>query len=165
MKISFTIPGEPKGKQRARTGKGFAYTPKQTVRFESYVRVCFFNKYPNFTPRGGPVRMTVIGYFPVAKSRPKWWKALCGEIEENGGGEGVPFVSAPDWDNVGKIVADALNKIAYDDDRQVFSCLTEQYYSPRPRLEVALEFFDQATKEQPILIPLWSTVLSSPCSP
>jgi len=152
--LKFTVPGTPKGKQRARTGKGFAYTPKQTVMFENYIKLCFSQKYPGFTPHEGPVRMKISAFFPISKSKPKYWKALCAEIEDGNGG--VPFVSSPDWDNCGKIVSDALNKIAYGDDRQVFSCLTEQFYSPRPRIEITIELFSPTTKEEPTLIPLSS---------
>lgn len=44
----------------------------------------------------------------------------------------------PDWDNIGKIVTDALNKIAYRDDSQVVACRVEKWYGPIPEVIVTL---------------------------
>ena len=53
-------------------------------------------------------------------------------------GEIRPTVK-PDWDNIGKIISDALNGIAYKDDAQVVSCTVEKRYSNTPCVEVWLE--------------------------
>ena len=45
----------------------------------------------------------------------------------------------PDWDNIGKIVADALNKIAYYDDAQIVDSQTRKFYSDRPRVEILIQ--------------------------
>ena len=51
-------------------------------------------------------------------------------------------VKRPDWDNVGKIVTDALNGVAYDDDSQIVSASVEKYYSEEPRTEIKIERID-----------------------
>lgn len=44
----------------------------------------------------------------------------------------------PDCDNIGKIVADNLNGIAYKDDAQIVSMVIEKYYAEIPRVEVEI---------------------------
>lgn len=44
----------------------------------------------------------------------------------------------PDLDNIMKCVTDALNEIAYQDDKQIVSASIEKYYSEEPRVEVAI---------------------------
>ena len=45
----------------------------------------------------------------------------------------------PDWDNIGKIVSDSLNQIAYKDDAQVVSVNFEKFYGEKPYIKVILE--------------------------
>lgn len=44
----------------------------------------------------------------------------------------------PDWDNIGKLVADALNGIAYDDDKCIVDAQVRKFYSEQPRTEIVL---------------------------
>lgn len=44
----------------------------------------------------------------------------------------------PDWDNIGKLVSDALNGIAYDDDKSVVDAVVRKYYSDRPRTQITV---------------------------
>lgn len=53
----------------------------------------------------------------------------------------------PDMDNCIKIIADALNKIAYHDDTQIVDCQVRKFYSDDPRVEVRiLEIKELTTK-------------------
>ena len=52
----------------------------------------------------------------------------------------------PDVDNIGKIVFDALNKLAYDDDAQVVDFQIRKFYSDRPRIEILVQAAE--TKEE-----------------
>ena len=45
----------------------------------------------------------------------------------------------PDADNIIKVVADALNKVAYRDDADLVQVSFEKFYSWQPRLEVEIE--------------------------
>jgi Holliday junction resolvase RusA-like endonuclease len=44
----------------------------------------------------------------------------------------------PDCDNVLKAIADALNKLAYSDDKNIVDCQIRKYYSHQPRVEITL---------------------------
>lgn len=44
----------------------------------------------------------------------------------------------PDWDNIGKIICDALNGIAYADDSQIVLGQMVKKYSDNPRTDVRL---------------------------
>ena len=44
----------------------------------------------------------------------------------------------PDWDNIGKIISDALNGIAYHDDAQIVDVRVRKYYTLSPRVEVEI---------------------------
>ena len=133
--IKFSIPGVPQRKKRVRFGQGRAYTHKDTVNYQSFVKLCFQNRCPGWKPPSGPVVLDTVAYFPIPKSRTKWFKELCSE-------EDMPFLKCPDYDNVSKIIGDALNEIAYKDDRQIFDGRSRQFYSNRPRLNVTLTFYD-----------------------
>ena len=142
--LSFIVPGTPRGKGRyrfVRAGKFIkTYTPKKTESYESLIRLSFVNSYPSFTPHEGPVAILISAYFPVPKSKPKWFREACFF-------EHTPFVSSPDWDNIGKVVTDALNSVAFRDDRQVFFAVTEKSYSGEPRLEVRIGLFDKVARK------------------
>lgn len=130
MKIQFTIPGEPKSKQRPRVTKaGITYTPKQTVEYENWVKQCYIIEHFN-TQLEGQLKATITAYFSVPKSKSKKTKEqmLAGEVRPQ----------RLDCDNIAKAVLDALNKIAYNDDRQVVELIVKKYYAETPRVEVDL---------------------------
>lgn len=45
----------------------------------------------------------------------------------------------PDWDNVGKLIADALNGVAYYDDKYVVDGMARKFYAEIPHIDVVLE--------------------------
>lgn len=131
IRLRFDIPGKPGAKQRPRhTKSGHTYTPDQTVNYENLVKMCFREKYPDFVPLDGPIIMQVTANFPIPESwsKKKKMMALRHDI----------YPGKPDWDNIGKIVSDALNGIAYKDDSQVMYCCVAKYYSSRPEVGVLI---------------------------
>ena len=42
----------------------------------------------------------------------------------------------PDADNILKAILDALNEVAYDDDRYIYKIVIERFYAEIPRTEV-----------------------------
>ena len=44
----------------------------------------------------------------------------------------------PDWDNIGKIICDSLNKVAYRDDSAVVDAQVRKFYSENPRVDVSI---------------------------
>ena len=144
MQIRFEIPGPPKGKARHRTTKsGHSYTPKETVRYENLVRLCFTaarqNDGASPEPWTGPVWLDVEAVFSVPASWPRWKteKALLTAYRHCG---------RPDLDNVVKAVLDGLNGVAYKDDAQVCAIQARKRYGKTPRVKVMVTLDAQATK-------------------
>ena len=50
MKMEFIIPGKVQAKQRPRFNGKFAYTPKETIAYENWVKTCFYEKYKAIPP-------------------------------------------------------------------------------------------------------------------
>lgn len=97
------------GKERPRRGMhGIFYTPKKTQEVESAVREAWLRqcgeRWKDWDE--GPVRIRISSTRQLSKSNPKYWL-------------GKADTMTPDWDNIGKLVSDALNKIAYSDDKLV----------------------------------------------
>lgn len=129
MVISLTIPGHPVGKQRARVCRtGHAYTPAKTVNYEALVKQTFAAKYPDFVPMPGPVRMTLSIFIAESKETQRKLRQ---------GIQVYPTIK-PDASNVLKIIEDALNGLAYVDDKQVVWVEVVKGYSPKPRVEVVV---------------------------
>lgn len=101
----------PVSKLRSRsTRSGRHYTPKKTADFEAMIKaqakvLMGFKK-----PTAAPVYMSVVFYFPVAKS----WSKAKKEAAIDG------FVTQkPDLTNLIKSIEDALNGVVYVDDCQI----------------------------------------------
>lgn len=133
MRIKFTVFGEPKGKARPRfLRSGRAYTPRDTAEYEDYVRTCYKQAAGQMCLGDeAMIELSITAYFAIPKSTGKKKRAqmLSGEV--------LP-AKKPDADNIAKIIADSLNKIAYHDDKQIVSLHVRKRYSDSPRVEVEL---------------------------
>lgn len=118
MKI--IVEGKIKGKARPRIGKFGGYTPKDTVTYENWVKVCYQNAGGKLLE--GPVRAEIDVYYKVPKSyTKKRLKAIR---------DGLDYpCKKPDSDNVAKIILDSLNKIAFDDDSQVVELIVNKLWT------------------------------------
>lgn len=131
----FVVPGPPQGKARARTvnhgGKTHSYTPQKTALYEALVAGCYNFTYPGAKRLTGPVELKITAYMPVPQSWPisKKGKALAEMIR--------PTVKS-DFDNIAKAVSDALNGVAWDDDKQVVEAYISKKYGAVPRVEVEI---------------------------
>lgn len=137
--LKFVVPGEPTGKARPRVVNNGrftqAYTPKGTVVYENMVRMEFQHaaNAAGFLPiLSGPVRVRIDAYYSVPKStsRKRWREMLAGWIFPT---------KKPDWDNIGKIVCDACNGLAWKDDSQVVDGRVLKHFAELPRVEVQIE--------------------------
>lgn len=122
MKRNFNIPGKVQAKQRPRFNGKFAYTPKETIAYENWVRTCYLEKYRGQPILENPLKVKIIAYYEIPKSTSKK-KRL--EMKDD---KVFPTVK-PDTDNIAKSILDSLNNIAYLDDKQVVKLEVEKYYS------------------------------------
>lgn len=129
MTIHFTVPGQPVGKQRPRHTKyGHDYTPKETRTYEEFAQQCFWNVAGrDFIPLQGALRIKIFAGYPIPKSTSKKRRAAMLAGTE------LP-TKKPDWDNIGKIICDALNGVAYKDDAQITKSEFDKRYIDGPGL-------------------------------
>lgn len=134
--MMFTIPGEPQGKGRPRVVRNGAftrtYTPEKTATYENLIKLEFQRQCSSQYIGDGPVSMRVICFYGLAgsDSKRKRQAKLDGAIRPT---------KKPDCDNVGKVVADSLNGIAYKDDAQIVSMTIDKFFAEIPRVEVTIE--------------------------
>ena len=113
------------GKARPRVLKsGHSFTPDKTVNAERAAKEAYRNasvaRYGRVLKANPhePVHLTIYTYRPLPKSRPK---SLQSE----------PDTYKADWDNLGKLISDALTGCAYVDDAQVTRAVVDK--QPRRR--------------------------------
>ena len=130
----FKIPGKAQAKQRPRMGRsGIVYTPKETLVYENYVRMCY-SDYANqfgWLPYENQVRAEIEVLVAVPKSDSKTKKKA--KIE----GMIRPAVK-PDCDNLAKSILDSLNGLAYHDDKQVVELVVKKYYAESAEVKIKL---------------------------
>lgn len=136
MILSFTIPGVPVGKGRARFsnmgGAVRAYTPAKTRHYEDLIRCEACKVMNGDRPLDEPILITVTAYVPIPKSfsKKKQLQASEGEIKPG---------CRPDVDNFAKAALDGCNAIIFRDDSLVTDLIARKRYSHRPRLVVTIE--------------------------
>lgn len=129
--VVFTVYGEPMGKQRPRFTRGsHTYTPQKTVNYEELIKFEYYKHYKGlqFTA-DEPLNMVIIAYVSIPQSASKKKQELMRQGK-------IKPTKKPDWDNIAKIVGDALNKVAYPDDKQIVDARIIKEFSIEPRIEV-----------------------------
>lgn len=136
--LIFEIPGEPKGKGRPRfTRTGHAYTPQETAEYEERVRLAYKAKYKDEPfAKGVPLKMEIAAYFTPPKRTSKTKRAAMLNHD-------LRPMKKPDGDNIIKIIADALNGVAYYDDAQLVEVKIGKFYSEEPKVFVILTEVDE----------------------
>ena len=125
------VEGKLTGKGRPRFYRGHAVTPEATRNYEKMVRQAYLSQ-------GGelyevPVRVNIIAFKKIPKSytKKRTTAILAGEEHP---------VSKPDVDNICKVVLDALNGTAYNDDTQVIRLsATKKYTEGTERIEFEIK--------------------------
>jgi len=119
--IKLIIPGDPKGQARPRATKigGFIrmYDPKDCV--DRKHTIAAFAIAAGVKPIEGPISLKVVAVF----NRPKRL------MRKRDSKERILATCKPDWDNVGKMVSDALNGVAYADDSQITLAHVSKFYA------------------------------------
>lgn len=116
------IEGKITGKARPRFTKfGNVYTPKNTMQYEKRIYTEYRNKYGQ-QKMNGATEISITAYFHVPKSYTKSQKQGCLN------GDYLP-TKKPDSDNIAKVVLDALNGVAYIDDKDVVKLTVQKRYT------------------------------------
>lgn len=127
--IELTVMGKPVGKERprfARTQHGIrTYTPKRTETYQKSIFGAYMDKYKGTTLKGG-IWAQISAYFDIPKSTPKYKRDSMRWYDKK-----------PDADNIAKTVLDALNGVAYEDDKQIVMLQVRKEYG-EPRVEIRL---------------------------
>ena len=83
-------------------------------------------------PEGAMLDVRIIAYYEIPKSTSK--KKRREMLEHR-----IRPTKKPDWDNIGKIVCDSLNLVAYHDDSAVVDAQVRKFYSETPRVDVMIK--------------------------
>lgn len=119
--FSFKVINEIKTKQRPRArvvnGKyAKIYTPKDTISYENLIKTVYQNSGGLFFG-DSPLMMNIKAYFAPTTKQSKLMSF------------GLNCLNHKDLDNIAKIILDALNGIAYKDDKQIFYMSISKEYS------------------------------------
>lgn len=129
--LSFWVDGPIRGEGRPRVTMHGTFIPKATREAKDRVRAAALAEMPEGAPRPlfagrlTPVAVQITTWRPLPASRPK---AVTHEAD----------TFMPDVDNVAKLVMDALNGIAWEDDRQVTYLAVTKSARTRLRSEMML---------------------------
>lgn len=133
--LKFRILGKVKAKQSVKFGRnGIKYTPTDMVNYANWVKTSFRADCPKHLPHeldgyNLTIRLDVYFKMPKSFSKTKQEKALKGDIR--------PTVK-PDWDNISKNICDALNGLAYTDDKAIVDGSVHKYYSEYDYVNVTI---------------------------
>lgn len=134
VKHKFTVYGDPRGKGRPRFSfrSGHAYTDKATAEYEAKIRKMWRSENLYRIPFQ-PTTIIINAFFRVPKSIPKKSREALFDTD---------YLKKPDCDNIAKVVLDALNLLAYEDDRQINCLLVHKRYvksdADEPRIEIQI---------------------------
>jgi Holliday junction resolvase RusA-like endonuclease len=122
FQVTYSVEGDPVGKQRPRFSRGRTYTPKKTVDYESLIASKASQAMGSSEPLQTPVAIFIWINHPIPASYSKKRKESCLI--------GLEWPKKPDLDNVAKVFLDAMNGIVYKDDVQVVKLrVSKRYYT------------------------------------
>lgn len=134
MKQEFTVPGQPSSQGRPKFSRAAnfvrVYDPAKSRSWKAYCAQMAITA--KIKVHEGPVKMTIDAVYSRPTSGIPKWK----------GTDRMPRGSRPDWDNIGKIVSDALNGIAYQDDSAIVCGVVNKWVAAEgemPHVKVTLE--------------------------
>lgn len=122
--MDFIVDGKPQGKQRPRFSRisKTVYTPTKTAKYEKQIAKAYTDAGGKCIPAECYVSVSVSAFFPIPKS---YSKKKCEDCLERR----LRPDKKPDMDNILKVVLDALNRVAYVDDKQVVELIGRKYYT------------------------------------
>ena len=114
---------DPVAKARPRWSHGRVYTPSRTVNAENMIRKAWKNAGGEMIH--GPVAVSIDFLMQTPKSWSQAKKIMAQDRE-------ILPLKKPDIDNMIKTVLDALNGLAYDDDKQIVELTASKSYNTYP---------------------------------
>lgn len=139
MTVKFIVEGEPFAKQRPKAtaigGHIRLYSPSKTVDYENYIKLCYYRDAKNYYFGEAPLEMDILACKSIPKSFSKKRQQQALDLD-------VVPTTKPDYDNTAKIVCDALNGIAYHDDKQIIKATFFKIYAEKPKLCVIIRKYE-----------------------
>ncbi len=136
MRAKFCIHGEPQGKGRPRfstvCGHVKPRTPDETVLYENLVKTEYRQQSGVRFPDDAMLDVRIFAYYSIPKSVSK--KKRQAMLDKR-----IRPTKKPDFDNIGKVICDSLNGIAYRDDAQVVDSMVRKFYGETPKVVVTIE--------------------------
>lgn len=136
MRAKFCIHGEPQGKGRPRfstvCGHVKPRTPDETVLYENLVKTEYRQQSGARFPDDAMLDVRIFAYYSIPKSVSK--KKRQAMLDKR-----IRPTKKPDFDNIGKVICDSLNGIAYRDDAQVVDSMVRKFYGETPKVVVTIE--------------------------
>lgn len=123
-------------KQRPRwNGDKQPYTPRNTANAEKAIKSAWRKQVGHrWMNHDGEVRVMILIERPLYKSNPKYWA-------------GKADVMTPDLDNTAKLCCDALNGVAYADDKQVTQLhvirLPRVPFRKHSRIRIRIDYYEE----------------------
>jgi Holliday junction resolvase RusA-like endonuclease len=131
LKRTFFYPCHPRGQGRPRFAGKVAYKSSEDRAYENAILGAYRAAYPSAETIEGPFNIRVVAGYPIPKGASKAAKAAMLE--------GItPPTVRPDIDNVIKAVMDALNGVAFSDDKNAIWIYGQKIYAERPGLFVEI---------------------------
>lgn len=134
--LTFTVPGEPVAKGRAKVstinGHVSLRTPTKTVRYESTVALFSSRAMGSRDLFAGAVSLVVTAVFTIPKSWSQKRRAQNLVTPEF-------VVKRPDLDNIIKSLCDGMNGVVWVDDCQVGLTTGSKVYGEHPRVDVVVD--------------------------
>ncbi len=139
--IEFIIPGKLQAKQRPRMNGATRrmYTKRETRIAEAFIREHFSSQFHTHQPFRGPVSLEIEFYREPPVSWAKWRQRAAVD------GLYMDDIGA-DLDNKVKTISDALNNIAYKDDRQIVSLCAKKTFAHKDYTYIRIQEYEQAAK-------------------
>ena len=134
--VTFSVDGNPVGKQRARYAKrgNFVqtYTPDKTRNYESLIKKSAIQAMGSNEVLETPVNLYLYIRAPIPKSLPKKRLEACLNGSEKP-------IKKPDASNVLKSVEDAMNGVVYKDDSQIVNIHVTKVYASQSGIDVCVK--------------------------
>lgn len=134
--IKLIINKTPQPQSRPRfTARGryvHAYENKKITMYKHMVAATYQSYFGSVKPTEKAIAVDVVFYRPVQKSISKI------ERQRRLTGKSLPAIK-PDIDNYVKAILDALNGVAFRDDKQIISLNAKKLYSDKPRTEIEIK--------------------------